>query len=252
MTKTAEPTVWKNRIIGSGTEAPDQLMANPGNYRRHSQQQRDTLRDLLGNVGWVQNVIVNKTTGHLVDGHLRVDLALQDGETEVPVVYVELSIAEERLALASLDPIGALATPDPKALDDLLSGLDYEGEALASMLSSLLELPDLPDDASGADPDRGEDLAGLDVTMAAPTHQTKRGQTWRLGPHVLHVGSVHLDWPVYIEHLVEGAALAPYPSPLLAVLYDKGPLVMVQPDNYLAGHVLDKWASKNGEPELLS
>ncbi len=252
MAKTAVPTLWKNRIVGSGVEDPEHLLANPGNYRRHSQQQRDTLRDLLGNVGWVQNVIVNRTTGHLVDGHLRVDLALQDGETEVPVVYVELSDAEERIALAALDPIGAMATPDPRALDNLLAGLDVDGEALSLMLTGLMALPDLPDDLTGADPNRGEDLAGLDVSMADPRHQPKRGQTWKLGPHVLHVGSVHLDWPVYTAHLVEGAAFAPYPSPMLAVLYDKGPLVMVQPDLYLAGHVLDKWESKNGAPELLA
>ncbi len=28
---------WENRIIGSGTENPDQLLANPSNWRIHPQ-----------------------------------------------------------------------------------------------------------------------------------------------------------------------------------------------------------------------
>ena len=76
---------WKNRIISSGTEAPDQLLANPLNWRVHPQDQQTALMDVLGEIGWVQEVIVNQRTGHLVDGHLRVVLALRNDETEVPV-----------------------------------------------------------------------------------------------------------------------------------------------------------------------
>jgi hypothetical protein len=33
---TAEPaSPWRNRIIGHGEEAPDQLLANPRNWRIH-------------------------------------------------------------------------------------------------------------------------------------------------------------------------------------------------------------------------
>ncbi len=63
-------------------------------------------------VGWVAGVLVNTTTGHVVDGHLRVELAISRNEPTVPVTYVELGEEEERVVLASLDPIGALARPD--------------------------------------------------------------------------------------------------------------------------------------------
>jgi hypothetical protein len=36
---------WKNRIVGSGTADPEQLLANPFNYRRHPGMQREALRD---------------------------------------------------------------------------------------------------------------------------------------------------------------------------------------------------------------
>ncbi len=43
---------------------------------------------VLTEVGWVQDVIVHKASGFVVDGHARVALAIKAGE-KVPVVYVE-------------------------------------------------------------------------------------------------------------------------------------------------------------------
>lgn len=58
---------WRNRIVGSGEEAPDQLLANPGNWRVHPKAQQQALAGILGQVGWVQQVLVNRRTGHVVD-----------------------------------------------------------------------------------------------------------------------------------------------------------------------------------------
>src|SRR3990167_2999233 len=58
-------SAWRNRIVGSGEEAPDQLVANPQNWRVHPGNQRDALRGSLGTVGWVQQVLVNRAgLGH--------------------------------------------------------------------------------------------------------------------------------------------------------------------------------------------
>ena len=67
---------WANRITGHGEEAPDQLLANPSNWRNHPKAQREALREVLDSVGYVAQVIVNQRTGQLVDGHLRVEEAL--------------------------------------------------------------------------------------------------------------------------------------------------------------------------------
>ncbi len=110
-TKAATPTApWRSRIVGSGDEAPDQLLANPGNWRTHPANQRAALRGSLDTVGWVQQVMVNRRTGFVVDGHARVALAISRNEPSVPVLYVDLSPEEEALVLATLDPIGAMAT----------------------------------------------------------------------------------------------------------------------------------------------
>jgi hypothetical protein len=98
---------WRNRIGGTGEEAPDQLVANPANWPRHPHGQQRALAGALGETGWVAQVMINATTGHIVDGYLRVELALASHEAMVPVTYVELSEQEERLVLASFDPLAA-------------------------------------------------------------------------------------------------------------------------------------------------
>lgn len=127
----------RTRIVGHGEEAPDQLLANPANWRIHPKHQQDAMRGVLEEVGWVQSVIVNKTTGNLVDGHMRVSLALREELPSIPVVYVELSPGEEALVLATLDPLGAAAATDKEKLAELLSDVSVSSQNLERFLSEL-------------------------------------------------------------------------------------------------------------------
>jgi hypothetical protein len=103
----------------------------------------------------VQGVVVNETTGHMVDGHLRAELAVADGAPAIPTVWVELTEDEERLVLAALDPLGDLAVADPARLEALIGSLSVSGEALEGLLTDLisehggddLEPGEMPDDA---------------------------------------------------------------------------------------------------------
>ena len=175
---------WESRIVGHGEAAPSDLVGNPRNWRTHPQAQRDALAGVLDEVGWVQDVIVNKRTGYLVDGHARVAVAAQRGEDAVPVVYVDLSEDEERLILSTLDPLSAMAEADSEALTDLLAVVTAEDGALNAMLDALAN-------------DSGAALAtarGLtdpdDVPDPIEDHETyvERGQVYALGDHRLMCG----------------------------------------------------------------
>ncbi len=143
MTKAKSP--WRNRIVGYSEEEPDQLLANPSNWRIHPAAQQNALSGVLKEVGLVQNVVANRTTGHLVDGHLRVMLAMRENQPVVPVTWVELSEEEEHLILASLDPLAAMATADAGALDALLSSVQSGEEAVTAMLAGLAARSSIPD-----------------------------------------------------------------------------------------------------------
>jgi len=121
-TPPTQTTTWRNRITGSGEEAPDQLLANPANWRIHPEPQQDALAGALDAVGWVQQVLVNRRSGFVVDGHARVALALSRGEATVPVLYVDLDPDEEALVLATLDPISTMAGRDDEKLSARMPG----------------------------------------------------------------------------------------------------------------------------------
>jgi len=114
---------WKNRIVGEAEETPESLLANPFNHRIHEAYQQAQLEDILSRVGWVTRVIVNVQTQHVIDGHLRIQLAMKHGEEYVPVTYVDLTPDEERLMLATLDAVGDLAKRDDDVLRQLLDDI---------------------------------------------------------------------------------------------------------------------------------
>lgn len=130
---------WRNRIVGHGEEAPDQLLANALNWRIHPKAQQEALSGVLDEVGWVQDIIVNRRSGNVVDGHLRASLAISKGEAAVPVVYVDLSEHEERLILATIDPLAAMAATDTDQLAALLAEVTVTDQALTEMLAGLAQ-----------------------------------------------------------------------------------------------------------------
>jgi hypothetical protein len=162
---------WDNRIIGEADVAPDQLLGNPYNWRVHSTFQKEALTGVLSSIGWVQRIIVNQRTQHVIDGHARIDVALRHEEPLVPVVYVDVSEEEEQLLLASLDPLAALAQADTAKLDALLRDVQTQDAAIQQMLEGLaLQHQLIPAIGAGNAP-QGEtvDTAPV-VTQASNVH----------------------------------------------------------------------------------
>ena len=126
--------VWRNRIVGHADVDPATITANPRNWRTHPASQRAALDSVLGEVGWVQSVVINQQTGFLIDGHARVAQAVSRKESSVPVVYVDLSPDEEALVLATLDPIGTMAGAQKEQLTELLAGVQV-GDELRALLN---------------------------------------------------------------------------------------------------------------------
>ena len=173
MGKKQQPAeALRSRIVGEGEEAPDQLMANPLNWRTHPKAQVDALEGLLKQVGWVQRVVVNRRTGHVVDGHARVELALRRSEPSVPVVYVDLAEAEERLVLAALDPIGGLAGTDADKLAELLADVETADQGLQAMLQELAKSTGA-DLAELTDQETADSLTEYSTKIEPPTYTPK-------------------------------------------------------------------------------
>lgn len=155
---------WDDHIVGLERKSPGELNANPQNWRRHPDAQRATMAAAFDEVGKVAPLIENLRsvakgwpTGEdpvLLDGHLRLELALEHGEESLPVVVVDLTKRQEQLALATLDPIGTQAEADPELLAALLEMAPPENADLAGMISALLP-EDVPDFLPGSEDDQG-------------------------------------------------------------------------------------------------
>ena len=171
----------RNRIVGYGEERPDQLLANPGNFRRHPGVQLEALRGSLAELGWVKTILVNKITGHVVDGHARIEEAMRQGAAMIPVTYVELTEAEEKLALAVLDPITEMAHRDEEALKALLADVNTEDAGLQALLD---EMAGEDSGVSGLKDGADEN----DVPEPPVNPITKAGDLWLLGKHRLFCG----------------------------------------------------------------
>lgn len=175
------PAPWRNRIVGHADVDPRTLIPHPENWRRHPAIQQRALAGALEEVGLVAGVTVNQTTGRLLDGHLRVELALARGEASVPVTYVALSELDEAVVLATFDPLGAMAEADGERLAALLGGLQVEDAALRGMLTELGERNGILR-VGFTDPDAAPPLPEPGDVYVRP------GDLWGLGEHWLLVG----------------------------------------------------------------
>ena len=176
----------RDRIVGLQRVRAGDLVAHPGNWRKHPEHQNQALQGVLNEIGYANALLAyeGKNGLTLIDGHLRAGL---DKDQVVPVLVVDLNEKEANKLLVTLDPIGAMAETDTKALNALLEDITFDNEALNFMVENLAneqtELPVALDKfLKDAEPkiDQADELQDK--------WDTKRGQIWQIGPHRLMCG----------------------------------------------------------------
>jgi hypothetical protein len=145
----------ENRLIKREDVDPKEIRAHVQNWRVHPQAQQDAVEGALSEIGWVQSLLVNLRTSTdfpeadrvptLINGHLRLKIALDDSEATVPVDYVDLDPNEERVVLAALDLTTEMADRDEDMLRALLEEIEVENSALDELFRRILaDEEDLP------------------------------------------------------------------------------------------------------------
>lgn len=167
--------MFKNAIIRYGEQPASEFLAHPHNPRKHPDKQRKLVNASLKRFGWVAPVVVNVTTGYVIDGHERVWQALSAGDdTPVPFVEVQVPTELEAELIAVFDRITYEAEYDSDNLQALLATINTDDEVLGALLREMEEeyipiadepLPDNPPSM-----DKAEELK--------QKWQTERGQLW--------------------------------------------------------------------------
>jgi hypothetical protein len=92
---------------------------NPHNWREHSDRQKNYVDALINSAGWAQTILFNATTNRLVNGHGRVELAIEKGYKSVPVDIGAWSEDQEMELLVGIDATSSMASINANALQSL-------------------------------------------------------------------------------------------------------------------------------------
>lgn len=204
----------------------------------------------------VQRPRGNRKRGRILAGNHTWQAARLSGAPTVPVIWLDVDDERALRIMLADNETARKATNDQTALASLLVSLAGTPEGLAGTGHDGDDLDTLLADIEAAGMDepepmaRGVDLAVLDAVSVThdPAYTVNRGDRWTLGPHTL----VCLD--VLDEHHTWGPLLAdvdlfvPYPGVYAALTEkaDRLTMLLVQPDPFLAGHVVEKYAVVKG------
>lgn len=127
-----------------------------------------------------------------------------------------------------------------------LSTIGYSVDDLTELEASLLD-----DEPGGRG--TGDKAALWGATLGEPEIAPERGTIWQMGHHTVVVFSLHKEWASWVKLLKPGMMLAPYPSLLLPYMdvATETPMLMVQPDPYIAGWMMTKWNRLNPDNQVV-
>lgn len=205
--------------------------------------------------GLYRPAYAQRSTAHVLAGNHTTKAVRDLGGQLMPRVLLDVDDKAARKILLADNRTADLGRYDEALLLGMLRDLEAEQELLgtgytADDLTLLAEVVDAAeadsgDEADNRAPTTSEMLAVVDVTWGEPLTRPHHGQVWRLGPHLLVIAKLHTEHQLWRHLLDDEHVFAPYPEPYLTTSELAGyrPLLMVQPNTYLAGHLIDKHRS---------
>jgi hypothetical protein len=230
--------------------AIDRLVPYAKNARLHSKHQIGLIAASMKKWGVTMPMLVDEA-GSIIAGHGRVLAAKLLGYKELPVLVARGWSEEDKKAYRIADnKLAELASWDEELLGFEMSelrGVNYDLSLTGyteEEIKLLTSVDDLIEDAK-----KSALLELVNVTVDEPRHAVAHGDHWVLGEkHHLICASVISDWKRWSKLLSEGSLFCAYPG-VFVPFSEKAShhaLVMVQPDPYIAGHILDRFEECGG------
>lgn len=239
---------------------PDELATYHRNPRRGD---IDAIARSLEVNGQYRPIVVNlgRKTGRPLEvlaGNHTLQAAQKLGWTQIVATTIDVTDTEAARIVAADNRTADLGDYDTDTLTALLRDLDdldgtgYTDDDLTDLLNDLNEMDGSTDHHAE---EVGTEIALADVTWGEPKTETHQGETWHLdaGPHhhilvIAKLADEHDQW----AHHLTGRRFNPYPDPYITT-GEKArttPLLLVQPNTFLAGQLLDKHASVFGPDSI--
>lgn len=152
----------------------DWFKPNPENYREHPAEQIEQLAVSMRQAGCMQPIVA-RADGTVIDGHGRIEAALQLGIDSLPVFIYHGDDNDSRHLLLALNLLQEMARDDPDRIRQLYEAMSSAGDDLAgtgmSMFADILsayeeydqpvEVVDYAPDMAGLGTEPGPALAGM-------------------------------------------------------------------------------------------
>ncbi|WP_431818791.1 site-specific DNA-methyltransferase [Bacillus pumilus] len=149
----------------------------------------DSLKNSIKKFGYIDPLVWNERTGHLVGGHQRFKVLMEDNPSEILVSVVSLNDQDEKALNVALNKISGHW--DENKLEKLLTELKDNNLDLETVGFTEEEYEDLLDSVSIENEIVIVEEDNFDVQEALDNikePETKYGDVWRLGRHTLVCG----------------------------------------------------------------
>ena len=154
---------------------------NPRKNLKPDDPEYEKLKNSIEEFGYVEPLVWNKRTGHIIGGHQRFKVLLQLGYTEVECVVLDLDDTKEKALNIALNKISG--EWDLPLLSDLLRSIDETGFDISLTGFDAAELDELFKDGIV------ENIKEDDYEPVLPeTPITQLGDIWQIGKHRLMCG----------------------------------------------------------------
>jgi len=197
---------------------------NPRKDLKPGDPEYEKLKRSLSEFGYVEPVIWNKTTGHVVGGHQRLKVLIDTGVAEVECVVVEMSEEKEKALNVALNKINGEWDKDKLSLLIAdLQGADFDVSLTGFDVAEIDKLLNSGMDAA-------EDGFDVDAELAKPAF-SKLGDVWTLGRHKVICGDSTKP-ETYVALMGEKQANLILTDPPYGIDYDKGAAGKIKNDKF--------------------
>lgn len=172
---------------------PRKVAQHALNWKQHPSIQREGYRELHDEVGWAGALLFNRQTNRLLDGHMRLQDALENNMPVVPMLTIDVPEEKELLILEYLDLVGSLFKRKQSAIDKL--------EEINQTRSALLRRIAQGEAALDEDEEELEDEDGLVIPDASDLPEG--GLSLVLGEqynYIVLMFQNDLDWTAAQDH----------------------------------------------------
>jgi len=228
------------------------LVPYANNSRTHNEAQVAQIAGSIKEFGFRDPILVDESN-MILCGHGRVMAARKLGMTTVPAISTTgMTEIEKKAFIIAHNKIAMNAGWDDELLKLELGKLEEEGFDFELTGFSAEEFDALcnTNEVEGESEKKESILDKLDVSIDEPRTQVTKNDKWVLGDkHTLICAEVVKEWDKWVQELEgEKTLFLPFAG-IYAALAKKAEeyrLVIVQPDTYIAGLIIDRYQDVHG------